>query len=110
MKKNRPGVTLSVICDESKIETMVEILFKETTTLGVRRYPVARHKLKRKPLTVETPFGPIQGKLGWLDGRPANFSPEYDDCARIAAEKNIPLREVYAAAQAAYQPAGGEHG
>lgn len=105
MKKNRPGVMITVLCDASKIPGMEEILFRETSTLGVRRYPVSRHKLKRQAATVETPFGTIQGKLGWLDGRPPTFSPEYDDCARVAGERGVALREVYAAAHAAYAQA-----
>ena len=106
MKKNRPGVMLSVLCDEAKIPTLEEILFRETTTLGIRRYPVSRHKLKRQAVEVETPFGRVKGKLGWLGDRPPTFSPEYDDCARIAAERGIPLREVYDAAHAGYAGAG----
>ncbi len=102
MKKNRPGVMVTVLCDESQIPAMEEILFRETTTLGVRRYPVSRHKLNRKATEVQTPFGPVQGKLGWLDGRPPQFSPEYDDCARIAAAQNVPLRDVYKAAHEAF--------
>jgi uncharacterized protein (TIGR00299 family) protein len=102
MKKNRPGVILSVLCDETRITDLEAILFRETTTLGIRRYPVSRHKLKRQGTEVTTPFGPVKGKLGWLADRPPTFSPEYDDCARIAGERNIPLREVYAAAHAAY--------
>jgi uncharacterized protein (DUF111 family) len=101
MKKNRPGVIVTVLCDEPKIPQMEEILFRETTTLGVRRYAVSRHKLNRKPATVETPYGPILGKLGWLDGRPPTFSPEYEACARVAAERGVALREVYRAAQEA---------
>ena len=102
MKKNRPGVMISVLCDEAKIPTLEDLLFRETTTLGIRRYPVSRHKLKRQAIEVETPFGPVKGKLGWLGDRPPTFSPEYEDCARIAAEQAIPLREVYDAAHAAY--------
>lgn len=102
MKKNRPGVMVTVLCDEASVPTMEEILFRETTTLGVRRYPVSRHKLKRQAATVETPFGPVAGKLGWLDGRPPQFSPEYDDCARVAAERGVALREVYQSAHQAF--------
>ncbi len=101
MKKNRPGVMVSVLCEESKISDLELILFRETTTLGVRRYPVTRHKLKREEVTVESEIGPIKGKLGWLEGRPPAFSPEYDDCARLAEEKRLPLREVYQAAHLA---------
>lgn len=103
MKKNRPGVLVSVLCDEPKISEMEELLFQETSTLGVRRYPVGRHKLKRKATEVQTPFGPIKGKLGWLEGRPPAFSPEFDDCARVAAAQGVALREVYDAAHAAYR-------
>lgn len=103
MKKNRPGVMVSVLCEEPKIATMEEVLFRETTTLGVRRYPVSRHKLRRKPTSVSTKFGPIQGKLGWIEGRPPTFSPEHDDCARVAKEHGVALREVHDAAHAAYR-------
>ncbi len=101
MKKNRPGVMVTVLCDESRIPVLEDVLFQETGTLGIRRYAVSRHKLKRKPVNVETPFGPIRGKLGWLDNRPPSFSPEYDDCARVAAARSIPLRDVFDAAHAA---------
>ena len=102
MKKNRPGVMVTVLCDEAQIPAFEEILFRETTTLGIRRYPVSRHKLKRRATEVMTPFGVVKGKLGWLEGRPPTFSPEHDDCARIAAEQGVALRAVYEAAQAAY--------
>ena len=103
MKKNRPGVTITVLCDETKVPGMEELLFRETGTLGVRRYPVSRHKLKRKATEVATTFGPVKGKLGWLEGRPPAFSPEFEDCARIAAERGVALRAVYDAAHAAYR-------
>jgi uncharacterized protein (TIGR00299 family) protein len=103
MKKNRPGVMISVLCDESRIPPMEEILFRETSTLGIRRYPVSRHKLKRQAIEVETPLGTIRGKLGWLENRPPTFSPEYDDCARVASTHGVALRDVYDAAHAAYQ-------
>jgi len=106
MKKNRPGVMVSVICDEPKIPTLEDLLFRETATFGIRRYPVGRHKLKRQAIEIETKFGSLRGKLGWLGERPPTFSPEYDDCARIAAEKAVPLREVYDAAHAAYSQRG----
>jgi uncharacterized protein (TIGR00299 family) protein len=106
MKKNRPGVMITVLCDEAKAPAMEEILFRETTTLGIRSYDVSRHKLQRKPATVETLLGPVQGKLGWLEGRPPQFSPEYEDCARVAAERGVPLRDVYQAAHAAFASGG----
>jgi uncharacterized protein (DUF111 family) len=102
MKKNRPASMVSVLCDEAQIPAMEEILFRETVTLGIRRYPVSRHKLKRQAITVETRFGPVRGKLGWLENRPPTFSPEFDDCARIASAQGVALREVYDAAHAGY--------
>lgn len=109
MKKNRPGVLLSVLCPESALAAVEEVIFRETTTLGVRRYPAARHKLHRKEHTVQTPWGPVRGKLGWREGRPPIFSPEYDDCARVARARQVPLHEVFAAAQGAYKSATDEH-
>jgi uncharacterized protein (TIGR00299 family) protein len=102
MKKNRPGVMVSVLCDEAKTPVLEDILFRETTTLGIRRYPVSRHKLKRQAFEVVTPFGPVKGKLGWLGDRPPTFSPEYDDCVRIATSLTLPLREIYDAAHSAF--------
>ena len=89
MKTNRPAVMLSVIAPESALASLEDILFRETATLGVRRYPVSRHKMNRKPCTVSTPWGPVQGKLGWLEGKPPVFSPEYEDCARVARENKV---------------------
>jgi uncharacterized protein (TIGR00299 family) protein len=106
MKKNRPGVMVSVLCDEARIPSLEDLLFRETATLGIRRYPVSRHKLRRQAVEIETPFGLVRGKLGWLGDRPPAFSPEYDDCARIAAAQGIPLREVYDAVHAAYTRQG----
>jgi uncharacterized protein (TIGR00299 family) protein len=106
MKKNRPGVLLTVLAPEARVPALEEILFRETSTLGVRRYRVSRHKLQRRPCTVTTPWGPVQGKLGWLEGRAPVFAPEYEDCARVARQHGVALREVYARAQQAYAENG----
>jgi hypothetical protein len=110
MKKNRPGVLLSVLAPAAQLPALEDILFQETGTFGIRRYPVRRTKLQRKACTVSTPWGLVQGKLGWREGRSALFSPEYEDCARIARQHGVPLREVYAAAERAYRetPPGGD--
>jgi uncharacterized protein (TIGR00299 family) protein len=94
MKKNRPGVLLSVLCPAERIAELEAILFRETATFGIRRYPAQRHKLQREACTVQTPWGPIRGKLGRRDGLTI-FTPEFEDCARVARERGIPLREVY---------------
>jgi len=102
MKKNRPGVTLRVLADEANLAGLEEILFRETRTFGIRRYLVQRHKRKREAVTVQTPWGGVQGKLGWFEGQPPIFTPEYEDCARVAREHSVALTEVYRQAQLAY--------
>lgn len=102
MKKNRPGVTVTVLCQAAQIEKVEKILFRETGTLGVRRWPVSRHKLERKACQVETEFGPIDGKLGWVAGQEPSFSPEFESCSRAAAERGVPLKDVYEAAHKAF--------
>jgi pyridinium-3,5-bisthiocarboxylic acid mononucleotide nickel chelatase len=102
MKKNRPATMLSVLAPEAMLAAIETILFRETATFGIRRYSVSRHKLHRETHTVMTPWGPVQGKRGWLEGRTPVFSPEYEDCARVARQHGVPLREVYLQAQQAY--------
>jgi uncharacterized protein (TIGR00299 family) protein len=103
MKKNRPGVLLSVLAPAAVLPALETILFRETGTLGIRRSLVQRSKLRREAVTVQTPWGPVKGKRGWREGGPQVFSPEYEDCARVAREHGVPLREVYAAVKAAFK-------
>src|SRR5439155_4841439 len=102
MKKNRPGVLLGVLAEEAKVAELEAILFRETGTFGVRRHAVERSKLQREAATVRTPWGPVQGKRGWREGWAGVFTPEYEDCARVARERGVALREVYAAVQRAH--------
>ena len=102
MKKDRPGVLLSVLASEAVLSALEAILFRETGTFGVRRYSVRRRKLRREVRTVETPWGPIRGKRGWRDGQPAVFTPEYEDCARVARLHGVALREVYGTVRRSY--------
>jgi pyridinium-3,5-bisthiocarboxylic acid mononucleotide nickel chelatase len=104
MKKNRPGVVLSVICNAADIERIEAVLFRETTTLGVRRWPAGRRKLDRRRHEVTTPWGQVDGVLALLPGHPPTFSPEYETCRRIADERNVPLRIIIEAAQRAFEP------
>ena len=106
MKKNRPGVTLSVLCPADRIEALEAILFRETTTLGIRRWLVQRRKLRREARQVETPWGKVEGVLAWPDANSARFSPEFESCRRVAEQHGVPLQAVYEAAQAAYRPKG----
>ena len=102
MKKNRPGVVLTVLCQAPALDKIERIVFRETGTLGVRRWPVSRHKLERKPHEVTTEWGPVAGKLGWVAGQPPSFSPEFEACRQIAERHNVPLKTVYEAAVRAF--------
>jgi len=101
MKKGRPGVLLSVLALEACEASLADILLGETTTLGVRVHPVGRHEARRTFTTVVTAYGPVQVKLKWVDGVAVGAKPEYDDCVRLAQSRNVPLRLVHEAAQAA---------
>jgi uncharacterized protein (TIGR00299 family) protein len=102
MKKNRPGVLLSVLAPADLCTKLEKIIFRETGTLGIRRWQACRHKLERRPHTVETPLGPIEGKLAVLPDGGTSFSPEFEACRRVATEKNVPLKDVYEAAMRAF--------
>ena len=100
MKKNRPGVLLSVICEVANVAACEEALFRETGTFGIRRHTATRTKLNREAVQVDTPFGPVKAKRGWRDGFEI-ITPEYDDCARVARGRGVPLRAVYEAVRVA---------
>jgi pyridinium-3,5-bisthiocarboxylic acid mononucleotide nickel chelatase len=102
MKKNRPGMKLSVLCENDSIKKLEKIIFRETATLGVRRWPVSRHKLERRQHIVETSFGAVEGKLAILSDGSESFSPEYESCRVIADEKKVALKDVYEQARRAY--------
>ena len=102
MKKDRPAITLSVISKLEDVGKLETILFSETQTFGIRRQRIQRSIRERMGYTVETDFGPIKGKVGWRDEEPAVFKPEYDDCVEIAKAHDLPLRDVYMAAQFAF--------
>jgi uncharacterized protein (TIGR00299 family) protein len=95
MKKNRLGVLLSVLTNEAHVAALEAILFRETGTFGIRRHKAERSKLQRESLTVDTPFGPVKAKKGWRGDGLTVLSPEYEDCARVAREKGVALRDVY---------------
>ena len=98
MKKNRPGVLLWVLGEIADRDKLSTILFAETSTLGVRSYPVARLALRRESREVVTAYGSVRVKLAHgPDGR-INVAPEYEDCRRLAREKEVPLKLVYEAA------------
>ena len=103
MKKNRPGVLLTVLCAEADADRFSEMILRETTALGVRRHAADRRKLRREVVTVETPLGQVQVKLGRLNGELVQAAPEYESCRDVAAKAGVPLKAVYAAAQKALE-------
>lgn len=101
MKKNRPGVLVSVLCRAIDSDAMCELLFKETTTLGVRISEVARRTLKRECQTVLTPYGQIDVKVASVNGG-IKYMPEYEQCREAAQRAGVTLRQVEAAAREAF--------
>ncbi len=103
MKKNRPGVLLSVLCEPDAVEKMADLIFAETSSFGVRLTEKKRLKLERQIESVDTAFGPISVKLGFKEGKVLQVAPEFESC-RVAAERaGRPLRDIYAAAMHAYE-------
>ncbi|NLG49869.1 MAG: LarC family nickel insertion protein [Chloroflexi bacterium] len=101
MKKNRPGVLLSVLCAPEHGPRLRQLILQETTTLGVRWQLFHRQIADRCIDTVQTPWGPVRRKLKILQGRVISIKPEYDDCARLAREHDLPLQEVIETARRA---------
>ena len=101
MKKNRPGVLLSILCAPDRKEQLTELLFKETTTLGVRSYEVERRALRRSSKRVETQYGPIDVKVAHLNGHVVNEMPEFEQVRAAATKAGVPLKIVEEAVRAA---------
>jgi uncharacterized protein (TIGR00299 family) protein len=97
MKRGRPATQLSVLAPETHVSDTLDILFAETTTIGVRMHAVQRRKLRREVVTVETPYGPVAVKVARRGEAVVNATPEYRDCQRIAAEHGVSLKDVYRA-------------
>jgi uncharacterized protein (TIGR00299 family) protein len=103
MKKGRPGILITVLSPLSAADALEDVLFRETTTLGVRRQEWRRTALEREIRSVSTRFGDVRVKVGRRHGRVCNVQPEFEDCARAAREHGVPAKEVWAAALAAAQ-------
>ena len=95
MKKNRPGVTLTVLCPASDVAALERIIFRETTTLGVRRWASQRHKLARRTATVETPWGKIAGSMGDVWRERTAFRPNSSPAGRLPSRMAFPFQEVF---------------
>jgi uncharacterized protein (TIGR00299 family) protein len=102
MKKNRPGTLVTVLASPDRRVALRDVIFRETTTLGIRYRDVVREKLGRELVTVETPLGSIRFKVARQGTEVVNASPEFDDCARIAAARGVSVKEVQAIATKAY--------
>jgi uncharacterized protein (TIGR00299 family) protein len=103
MKKNRPGQLVTVLCSLEKSDSLTDLIFRETTTLGVRRSNVQRRTLCRESIAVETKLGRASVKIARLNGQILNAVPEYDDCEKIAATHSMPLKQVMAEVMYAFQ-------
>lgn len=95
MKKNRPAVLLQLLCATSKLETMKKLLFRETTTLGIRYYPITVDRMARSFKKVSTKWGEVTVKEARLDGEIVKSSPEYEECKSIAEQFGVPLQQVF---------------
>jgi uncharacterized protein (TIGR00299 family) protein len=103
MKKNRPGTLLTVLCKPADTDAMMAMLFAETTTLGARTYRAQRRVLPRESVNVSTSFGDVRIKISRVNGRILHVAPEYDDCRKLAVEKNVPLQRVIREALRRYE-------
>jgi uncharacterized protein (DUF111 family) len=105
MKKNRPGVLLTILCAEADADKFAELILRETTAFGVRRHLAERRKLRREFAEVKTPFGKITMKIGRLGGKVIQAAPEFESCKKLAARAEVPLKQIYEAVAASRQSA-----
>jgi uncharacterized protein (TIGR00299 family) protein len=103
MKKNRPGTLLTVLCKPQDTNTLMSLIFAETTTFGARTYRAQRRVLPREWVSVATEYGDVRIKVSRVNGRILHVAPEYDDCRKLAVEKNVPLQKVIAEAMRKYE-------
>ncbi|SNS94791.1 hypothetical protein SAMN05446037_102911 [Anaerovirgula multivorans] len=102
MKKSRPAMKFSVLCSHELADSLTNILFQETTTLGIRSYDVDKAMMGRKIVNIDSPYGSVRIKLALLNGEIVKWKPEYEDCKVIAENHNIPIYQVYHTVQQLY--------
>jgi pyridinium-3,5-bisthiocarboxylic acid mononucleotide nickel chelatase len=95
MKKNRPGILLTLLCPVSEQEKFLELILRETSAFGVRFHAIERRKLKREWMQSATRFGAVRMKIGKLDGETVQMSPEFESCKELAERLNVPLKTIY---------------
>jgi len=98
MKKNRPGVLLTVLCAEADADKFAGLVLCETSSFGIRCHTAARRKLRREFASVKTPFGKVTVKIGRLNGRVVQTAPEFESCKKLAEQAKVPLKQIYEAA------------
>ena len=103
MKKNRPGVTVSALCTPDQRDALLLVIFRQSTTIGVRFQPMGRAALRRRMVVVSTPYGEVRAKVSFLGDQVVTIKPEFDDCKAIAERENVSLKRVQDAANAAAQ-------
>jgi pyridinium-3,5-bisthiocarboxylic acid mononucleotide nickel chelatase len=103
MKKNRPGTLLTLLCKPQDANALMSLIFAETTTFGARTYSAQRRTLPRESVNVHTPYGDVRIKLSRVNGRILHVAPEFEDCRKLAVEKNVPLQRVISDALRAYE-------
>ena len=103
MKKNRPGTLLTLLCRPAETNALMSLVFAETTTLGARTYRAQRRTLPRETVKVQTRFGDVQVKLARVNGIIRHVAPEYEDCRKLATEKNVPLQQVISEALRSFE-------
>ena len=101
MKKQRPGTMLQIVTDPDNLKAVLSIIFRESSTIGVRTYDVTRYMLPRAMITVTTAYGPIRVKVARIDGTIVNAMPEFDDCRALSEKTGVPIKKVTTAAAAA---------
>ncbi len=106
MKKNRPGTLLTVLCKPEDASKLTQLIFNETTTLGVRRREETRHALARRWENVRTQWGDVRIKIASMNGTITNYAPEYEDCRRLASEHRVPLKTIMQEATRVYAEGG----
>src|SRR6185503_14454710 len=104
MKKNRPGILLTLLCQIAEADRLTELILRETSAFGVRRHTNERRKLQREVLTVSTSYGDVAVKVGRLNGRVIQTAPEFGSCKQLAEQAGIPLKTIYEAAIKATPP------
>ena len=109
MKKNRPGTLLTVLSKPADANSLMSLIFAETTTFGVRTYRAQRRVLPRESVSVTTSYGDVRIKLSRVNGRILHVAPEYDDCRKLAVEQNVPLQQVINEAMRRYESSADKH-